>query len=51
MPIYQYQCSKCNKIFDLFRLSIKKEYPTAICIHCGAIAKKIVSQVSKFIFK
>jgi len=48
MAIYQYVCSKCNRIFDRLILDMKKEYPTSQCIHCDGVATKIVSIPSKF---
>jgi len=48
MPIYQYRCGKCKKIFEVYDNIKNSDYNT-IC-ECGYIAKKIIS-VSNFRIK
>jgi len=48
MPIYEYQCKKCDKIFELFQ-KIPGE-PTQKCKLCSGEGKKIISS-SRFILK
>jgi putative FmdB family regulatory protein len=43
MPIYEYQCKKCEKDFEVFYTSqsaVKKEEKMETCPHCGATEKK-----------
>jgi putative FmdB family regulatory protein len=42
MPLYTYQCTKCEKEMDkVFGI---KDYPREVeCIHCRHIAKKILA--------
>jgi len=45
MPIYEYQCNKCNKIFDHIVLRISEKF-TPQCPKCKSIRlKKLVSRV------
>jgi len=44
MPVYEYQCIKCNKIFEKFQ-NIKNIKKTITC-ECGSTAKKIISNTS-----
>ena len=45
MPIYEYQCNKCNAAFDCVVMSISEKYE-AKCEKCGSTdVKKLVSQV------
>ncbi len=48
MPIYEYQCSRCNNVFDLFHKM--DEDCKAVCPKCMAPAKKLISATS-FVFK
>ena len=42
MPLYEYQCSKCATIFEIF--AGMKDYPQEIpCCDCDGKAKKIIS--------
>ena len=44
MPIYEYQCAKCNLVFDYVHLKGDKEVPK--CKKCGCSeVKKLVSRV------
>ena len=45
MPIYEYQCNKCNAEFDCIVMSISEKYE-AKCEKCGSTdVKKLVSRV------
>jgi putative FmdB family regulatory protein len=48
MPLYEYRCKGCNKIFEVLQ-KIDAE-PLSECIHCGEPVEKLVS-VSSFQFK
>ena len=48
MPIYEYKCSKCGRVFEC--LQSVSASPRRKCIHCRGQAEKIVSQ-SSFQFK
>ena len=48
MPIYEYQCTKCNNIFEVFH-RIEEEINPA-CPKCLGQARKILS-TSNFILK
>ena len=42
MPVYEYHCSKCNKVTEEVH-SIESYPRAAVCESCGGIAKKILS--------
>lgn len=42
MPLYEYQCTKCNKQFEL-RQKFSDE-PAKECPSCGAPVQKLISQ-------
>jgi putative FmdB family regulatory protein len=48
MPIYEYQCTQCNNIFEVFRRIEEETNPT--CPKCLGQARKILS-ASNFILK
>jgi putative FmdB family regulatory protein len=48
MPIYEYQCKKCNEVFEIFH-KIDEEC-NAACPKCLGPAKKLISATS-FILK
>ena len=48
MPLYEYQCEKCGKKFEVLQ-KINSE-PLSECIHCRGPVKKLIS-VSSFQFK
>lgn len=50
MPNIEYRCFKCFKITEVLYKSAKN-IPDTIQCSCGKIAYKIVSQISKPIFK
>ncbi len=49
MPTYDYQCTKCLHIFELFQ-SITSE-PVSICPKCNSIATRQISAGAGLIFK
>lgn len=49
MPTYEYQCTKCKKIFE--ELQYISEPPIEKCIYCGGKSKKIISGGAGIIFK
>jgi putative FmdB family regulatory protein len=48
MPIYEYQCSRCNNVFEL--LHKMDEDCEAVCPKCMAPAKKLIS-ATNFVLK
>ncbi len=48
MPVYEYKCKKCKKIFDQLQ-SINSE-PLQECIYCNGRVEKLIS-ASSFQFK
>lgn len=47
MPIYEYQCDKCGKQFEVVTLSLS-EKPKTVCPKCKSKkASKLVSKVGK----
>lgn len=48
MPIYEYQCNRCNEIFEIFH-KIEEEGKVA-CPKCLGSARKLIS-ASNFILK
>jgi putative FmdB family regulatory protein len=48
MPIYEYQCSRCNDVFEL--LHRMDEDCKVVCPKCMAPAKKLISATS-FVLK
>ncbi len=42
MPIYEYECTKCDKKFELMR-SMSRADESASCPHCKGEAKRVVS--------
>ena len=48
MPIYEYQCSDCNNVFEL--LHKMGEDCKAVCSKCMAPAKKLIS-ATNFVLK
>lgn len=48
MPIYEYRCKRCHKVFEV--LQKISEEPLTTCIDCGAKVEKLVSS-SSFQFK
>jgi putative FmdB family regulatory protein len=44
MPIYEYECTKCGKTFEIFQ-KIADE-PLAECRVCGGALNKLISQCS-----
>lgn len=48
MPIYEYRCDRCNKVFEV--LQKISEEPLTTCIDCGSKLEKLVSATA-FQFK
>lgn len=46
MPIYEYKCSDCGKITNLFVRSVSSDIPDVRCEHCGS--QEVARTVSKF---
>lgn len=44
MPIYEYNCIKCGKHFEMLQRSVDAE--TAKCPDCGTVSKRLISQSS-----
>lgn len=55
MPIYDYQCKRCKRAFDVFYRSIpaaEAEEKSEKCPHCGSVKKKrTVSKGTSFQLK
>lgn len=47
MPIYEYECSGCQKLFE--RLETISQAPVSICPDCGKEARRVVSKPAKFV--
>lgn len=45
MPLYEYKCSKCSKVFVLME-KVSSEVELRNCPECNGTAKKIISQTS-----
>lgn len=44
MPIYEYQCSKCGEIFEVFQKV--NDQPVAQCRFCSGAVEKLISHTS-----
>lgn len=49
MPTYEYECKKCDKIFEVFQ-SIKAE-KLKTCPECGSEIKRLLGTGSGLVFK
>jgi putative FmdB family regulatory protein len=49
MPTYEYRCSSCNKIFEVFHGMA--ENPVNKCPDCGSKVKRLITGGSGFIMK
>ncbi len=49
MPTYEYECSKCGHLFDVFHSMTAK--PRIKCPECGGKTKKKISAGAGIIFK
>lgn len=49
MPTYDYECKKCDKVFEVFQ-SIKAE-KLKICPECGSEIKRLLGTGSGVVFK
>ncbi|MGD2085069.1 MAG: zinc ribbon domain-containing protein [Candidatus Aminicenantes bacterium] len=48
MPLYEYKCNECNKVFEVLQKMTAD--PLKKCIYCNGDVKKIISSTS-FQFK
>ncbi len=48
MPVYEYECTKCNKHFEIMQ-KISDE-PLSRCVECGGELKKLITNTS-FVLK
>lgn len=46
MPIYEYRCPKCNKIFEEWSQHITEDHPQEPCPDCGTLSPRIMSETS-----
>ncbi len=44
MPVYEYQCSECNRVQEVFQKI--SDAPLVTCSHCSGHMKKLISQSS-----
>ena len=44
MPIYEYECPKCEGMTEVLQATMDGGEPTTECAHCGEEAKKIISK-------
>ncbi len=44
MPVYEYECKECMKVFEVQQKMADK--PLSVCPECGAPVKKLVSMSS-----
>ena len=44
MPIYEYQCAECNKVFEVFQKI--NDNPIAECKYCKGKVEQIISHTS-----
>ena len=46
MPIYEYRCTDCNRITNVFVRSVSADITEVRCDHCGSL--KVERAISKF---
>ena len=46
MPIYEYRCEKCGKVYEKLILTSSHKEVDVICDGCGVNCKKIISKSS-----
>jgi putative FmdB family regulatory protein len=49
MPTYEYECKKCNHVFECFQ-SIKDE-PISACPECGGEVRRLINGGAGIIYK
>lgn len=49
MPTYEYKCSKCKKVFDVFQKITEK--PLKKCPKCSSLVERLISKGAGLIFK
>lgn len=50
MPLYEYRCTKCTRVFERWSKQIRDMDYHEICPHCGSTGDRIMS-ASSFILK
>lgn len=43
MPIYEYKCQDCGKVYERLELSAANQTPTSRCPHCAGVGNLIIS--------
>ncbi len=46
MPVYEFRCNKCEKVFEKIFFSFKNKVDNVKCIDCGSKCKRIISKSS-----
>ena len=49
MPTYEYECTHCSKVFDIFQKMTDE--PLEVCPKCGKKIKRLITGGSGVIFK
>ncbi len=49
MPIYEYKCTKCGEVFEVFHMAGEEVEPK--CPKCLGKAERILSPIGGFVFK
>jgi putative FmdB family regulatory protein len=49
MPTYEYECKKCNHVFECFQ-SIKDD-PVSVCPECGGEVRRLINGGAGIIYK
>ena len=44
MPVYEYECGGCNKVFEVQQRIADK--PLTVCTECGGALRKLISMTS-----
>lgn len=44
MPVYEYECSKCEKVFEIQQRIA--DAPVTVCAECGGEVRKLISMSS-----
>jgi putative FmdB family regulatory protein len=50
MPVYEYECSNCEKVTELERRHIER-HDEATCAHCGAKTTTLILSRTSFILE
>ncbi|MDR1362603.1 MAG: zinc ribbon domain-containing protein [Spirochaetaceae bacterium] len=49
MPTYEYECKKCNNVFDV--LQSFKDEPVKVCPKCGGEVRRVINGGAGVIYK